>query len=164
MKSPPAAHPLRVLISALCIVSSILSARGQDTQPAAVEQTKAAITKSLNDFLTFNSDAAQHDRFWADDLVYTSSAGLVKTKAEIMKGFADATNPGAAKAESRSTYSAEDVLVRVYGDTAALTFRLVAKNVDGTVATYRNSGTLLHRQGKWQVVTWQATKEPAPAK
>ena len=29
----------------------------------------------------------------------------------------------------------------------------------------RNSGTLLHRHGKWQVITWQATKEPAaPAK
>ena len=82
----------------------------------------------------------------------------------IIKGFADAAKPDAPKAEPRAAYSAEDVLVRLYGETAALTFRLVARNADGTVATFRNSGTLLHRNGKWQVITWQATKEPAPAK
>ena len=84
--------------------------------------------------------------------------------AKAMKAFADAAKSGAPKPEPRAAYSAEDVLVRLYGDTAALTFRLVARNADGTVATYRNSGTLLHRAGKWQVDTWQATKEPAETK
>lgn len=158
----------RSLAAAFCILASASFVHAQETKSASAsptpEQTKAAITKSLNDFLTFNSDAAQHDRFWAEDLVYTSSAGLVKTKPEIMKGFADAAKPGAPKSEARATYSAEDVLVRAYGSTAALTFRLVARNADGTVATYRNSGAFLHRNGKWQAVTWQATKEPAPAK
>ena len=62
------------------------------------------------------------------------------------------------------TYSAEDIVVRPYGSTAALTFRLVAHNPDGTVQYYRNSGTLLLRDGRWQVVTWQATKVPPPEK
>ena len=70
-----------------------------------------------------------------------------------------APKPGPA-----ATYSAEDVLVRLYGETAALTFRLVAHNADGTKSTFRNSGTLLHRKGQWQVITWQATKEPAVTK
>ena len=155
---------LRALLSALGLLSAML-VYGQDSKAATTEQTKAEITKLLNDFLTYNSDPAQHDRFWADDLVYTASAGTVKTKADIMKSFADAAKSGATKpAEPGAAYSAEDVLIRVYGDTAALTFRLVARNPDGTRATFRNSGTLLHRNGRWQVITWQATKEPAATK
>ena len=148
----------------LGLVAAPLVTAASESASATAEQTKAAITKSLNDFLTFNADPAQHDRWWAEDLVYTTSAGLVKTKPMIMQAFADAAKPGAPKAEPRASYSAEDVLVRLYGEMAALTFRLVAHNADGTLATFRNSGTLLHRNGKWQVITWQATKEPAAAK
>ena len=164
MKSPSFVRSLRGLAVALCLLSSASLLPAQPPKANAAESTKAAITKALNDFLTFNSDPAQHERWWADDLVYTTSAGLVKNKPMIMQAFADGAKPGAAKPEPRAAYSAEDVLVRLYGDTAALTFRLVAHNADGTVATFRNSGTLLHRNGTWQVITWQATKEPAPAK
>ena len=167
MKFPQPFHALRALPGALCLLSFAILGHAQESKPApsTPEQTKAAITKLLNDFLTFNSDPAQHDRFWADDLVYTSSAGLVKTKPDIMKGFADAAKAApTAPAVPPSAYSAEDVLVRLYGDAAALTFRLVARSADGSVATFRNSGTLLHRNGKWQGVTWQATKEPAAVK
>ena len=114
----------------------------------------------LHDFLTNNADPARHDRFWADDLVYTSSVAAVRTKADILKGFAAAPAPEAgAKPEAHPIYSAEDVLVRPYGTTAALTFRLVARNPDGQVLSYRNSGTFLFRDGQWRAVTWQATKE-----
>ena len=164
MSSPLPGRLLHLLASALAVFSLTLSLRAADPTSGAVDEAKAAITKSLNDFLTFNTEPAQHDRWWAEDLVYTTSAGLVKTKPMIMQAFVDAAKPGAPKAEPRAHYSAEDVLVRIYGDTAALTFRLVARNADGTVATFRNSGTLLRRSGKWQVITWQATKEPTPAK
>ena len=88
----------------------------------------------------------------------------MRTKAEIMKNFdEDKTGPVKAK-EPAATYSAEDIVVRPYGSTAALTFRLVAHNPDGTTNYYRNSGTLLQRNGRWQVVTWQATKVPPPEK
>lgn len=162
MKTPSFRHRFCVLLSALSIVC--LGYGQGASSPPSPEKTKAAITKSLNDFLTFNSDPAQHDRWWADDLVYTTSGGLVKTKAMIMKTFADAEKSSAPKAEPRASYSAEDVLVRLYSDTAALTFRLVARNSDGSRATYRNSGTLVKRSGKWQAVTWQATKEPTDGK
>ena len=166
MKIPRAVRFVLALLGALCLAGAI-SAHAEEKRPAAPApgQTQAEITKLLNDFLTFNSDAAQHDRFWADDLVYTSSAGLVKTKPDIMKSFSDAAKTAPTKpAAPGPAYSAEDVLVRVYAGTAALTFRLVARNPDGTVATFRNSGTLLHRNGRWQVITWQATKEPPATK
>ncbi len=144
--------------------------------------TQAAITALLQEFLAKNSERAQHDRFWADDLVYTTSGATVKTKAEIMKSFdADKTAPakplpadakqsagqrpaGQQAGTVQPTYAAEDIVVRPYGSTAALTFRLVAHNPDGTVQYYRNSETLLLRDGRWQVVTWQATKVPPPEK
>jgi enamine deaminase RidA (YjgF/YER057c/UK114 family) len=118
----------------------------------------AEITASLNEFLAQNADPAQHDRFWADDLVYTSSAAKVQGKADIMKSMRESTAKSAS--EPRAVYSAENIVVRPYDGFAALNFRLVAKNPDGTTNYYRNSGTLVRRAGRWQVVTWQATREP----
>jgi hypothetical protein len=117
--------------------------------------TQEAVTRLLHDFLTHNDDPAQHDRFWAADLVYTGSKGVVRSKAEIMKMVAASPSD---PAEPKETYTAEDILVRPYGTTAALTFRLVRHTADGKVEYFRNSGTLLLRGGQWQVVTWQATR------
>jgi phage I-like protein len=105
----------------------------------------------------------QHESFWAEDLIYTSAAAIVRTKAEILATMrAAAAKPAAAHPAAH--YAAEDVVVRVYGEFAALTFRLVAQNPDGSVDTYRNSGAFVRRDGRWQAVTWQATKLPAAGK
>jgi quercetin dioxygenase-like cupin family protein len=133
------------------------------------ERTRTEITALLTSFLSpeQNPTRAAHERFWADDLVYTSSAGKVTTKAEILKSF-DETPPEdpAEPSEPMLIFSAEDIFVRTYGErgeVAALTFRLVARTADGATQTFRNSGTFLHRDGRWQAVTWQATLEPSAA-
>ena len=55
----------------------------------------------------------------------------------------------------------------VIRDAAVVAFRLVSTSSekDGTkkVTNYLNSGTFLKRDGKWQVVNWQATAMPKPA-
>jgi len=80
-------------------------------------------------------------------------------KADIMKSFADPPKAESDKpAEPGPVFTAEDVLVRPYGDMAALTFRLVEHDPDGKVSHFRNSGTFLWRNGKWQAITWQATR------
>jgi len=119
----------------------------------------AEITASLNEFLAQNADPAQHDRFWADDLVYTSSAAKVQGKADIMKSMRESA-AAPKPAQPAPAYGAENIVVRPYDGFAALNFRLVAKNPDGATNYYRNSGTLVRRAGRWQVVTWQATREP----
>lgn len=133
-----------------------------DDAPAG--DARSGITALLTGFLAQNNDPAQHERFWADDLVYTSSAGKVITKADIMKdvhaGAAAAKANAGKPAPPGETYAAEDVLVRPYGEMAALTFRLVGHNPDGQTDYYRNSGTFVRRDGRWQAVTWQATKVP----
>jgi ketosteroid isomerase-like protein len=122
------------------------------------------LSEMVQFFLANANEESAHARFWADDLVYTSSAGLRFGKAEIMSGFDDsATADIAASDESAITYSGEDIDVRVYGNTAVVAFRLVGTPTDGSaVLGYFNTGTFLKRDGDWQVVAWQATRIPPP--
>lgn len=131
---------------------------GAQTAPDAAE-----LTKLLNEFLAGASrnDAAVHDRFWADDVIYTGSAGRRRGKAEIMHDVraAPAPKPG----DPTTVFTAEDIRIQQYGNTAIVAFRLVAttvKDAKTDVLNYLNSGTFVKRQGKWQVVNWQSTRMP----
>lgn len=160
-----ALRPVRrfLLLFALPSLLATTAALGGPAKPADAEHTRTEITTLLTTFLTpaVNNTAAGHERFWADDLVYTSSNGSVKSKADILKSFAEAPKPAPGKqAEPGPVFTAEDILVRPYGDMAALTFRLVEHDPDGKISHFRNSGTFLLRHGKWQAITWQATREP----
>ena len=127
----------------------------------------AELTKLLKDFLAGASrnDAAMHDRFWADDLIYTSSAGRRMGKADIMR---DVSSSRPAKAGAAATvYSAEDIRIQQYGNTAIVAFRLIgtAERAGKTETNnYLNTGTFLKRGGKWQAVSWQSTKMPSGQK
>jgi len=132
---------------------------------AATPPDAAELTKLLNDFLAGASrdDAAMHDRFWAEDLIYTGSSGRRIGKADILSDVrsAKAPQPGTPT----TTYTAEDIRIQQYGNTAVVAFRLVGtteKDGKTAVAKYLNSGTFLERNGKWQVVNWQATRLPRP--
>lgn len=116
------------------------------------------ITAMLHEFLSAADEESAHRFFWADDLVYTSSDGTRFGKAEIMAGFGE----GESVEESLAvTYSGVDVDVRVFGNTAVVTFKLVGVPADGSKQLeYFNTGTFLKRDGTWQVVAWQATKIP----
>src|SRR5262249_22777741 len=120
-----ALRQFHLLVALACLLAAI-AAHGANS---SAERTRAEITAMLNSFLTppAKNTAAGHERFWADDLVYTSSTGKVMSKADILKSIAEDAKAGAGKtAEPGPVFTAEDVLVRPYGDMAALTFRLVA--------------------------------------
>jgi hypothetical protein len=124
------------------------------------------LTALLKEFLAGAAvnDTLAHDRFWADDLVYTGSSGRRVGKADIMKDVRSAPPP--QPGDPKVAYGAEDVRVQQFGGTAVVTFRLVATTVHGDttdVAEFLNSGTFLKRDGRWQVVSWQATRVPKPA-
>ncbi len=131
-------------------------------------QTKAAedVTTLLREFIAGagSGERALFDKFFADDVIYTRASGVVITKADIM---ANLGKPVSAS-EGKSSYSAEDITVHEYGDTVIVAFRLLGRtdHGDGNVETirYRNTGTFLRRNGKWQAVAWQATKISEPAK
>jgi uncharacterized protein (TIGR02246 family) len=145
----------------LLLAVAVLAAGAQAQSP---EQELRAL---LDEFLAgAATDAAVHQRFWAEDLVYTSAAGQVRSKPDIMKAMraAPAPQPG----DPKVSYSAEDVSVRFHGDgnnIAVVNFRLVGrteKNGAVETARYRNTGMFLKRDGRWQVVAWQATRIADP--
>ena len=164
MQKIPRAVAMVLLMSALaCPMCSAQAAPGAPNGPTTIMKTRGAVEVEalLREFLAKVNEPAMHDRFWADDLIYVGAGGAVKSKQDIMKSMdAEAAKAKAdpSKKDDGGSYDAEDVKVRQYGDVCVLNFRLVA-NSDGKTAYYRNSGTFVERNGKWQAVSWQATKE-----
>jgi len=104
-----------------------------------------------------NNDIEMHDRFWAEDLVYTGSNGQRRGKPETMAGLA-AASP--ADVDELPTYRGEDVDIRVFDDLAVVTFRLIAEMPDDSTGEYFNTGVFQRRDGQWKAFTWQATRIP----
>jgi len=145
----------RFLLSWTSLLLTLAIAKAQ-AAPDAPE-----LTKLLKDFLSGagRNDLAMHDRFWADDLIYTGSAGRRIGKADIMREVKGEAHPKAG--EEEAVYTAEDIRIQQYGDTAIVAFRLVATDKAAAKKNYLNSGTFLKRNGEWRVVNWQATTTPA---
>ena len=128
---------------------------GAQEAPAAPE-----LTAMVKEFLAgvSRNDPAVHERFWADDLIYTRAAGERVGKAEIVTSARSAVPP--KPGDAATSYGAEDIRVQQYGDTAVVAFRLLART--GSDATrFLNTGTFVKRGGRWQAVAWQATRIPA---
>src|ERR1043165_2181421 len=137
---------MRRLLTILVLL--LAPAFAQSKAPAEAE-----LRKLLTDFLAAASrtppsaaDKQVFDRFFAHDVIYTRSAGVAITKADIMKSF-DEPPP---KDPRQGVYTAEDVTIRQYGSTAIVAFKLVQKMDDGETNTFRNTGTYLKRNGNWQ--------------
>jgi ketosteroid isomerase-like protein len=149
----------RILSAAILLLALSFGLRAQ-TAPDAAE-----LTGLLREFLAGASrnDAAMHERFWAADLIYTGSSGRRVGKADIMRDVRSA--PAPKPGDPMTAYAAEEIRIQQYGETAVVAFRLVATSVSGgetRVASYLNTGTLRKREGRWQVVSWQATRMPRP--
>jgi len=150
----------RVVMIAVALGS--VAATVMRTQTSGTQE----VTALLREFIAGagSGDRAIFDKFFADDVIYTRATGVVITKASIMESLG---KPSPAS-EGKSSYSAEDITVHDYGDTAIVAFRLEGRteHADGKLETahYRNTGTFLKREGRWQVVAWQATKISEAAK
>ncbi len=147
----------RILSVTILVFNFFTILHGQ-TAPEATD-----LTKLLNEFLAGASrnDAAVHDRFWAEDVIYTGSGGRRRGKTDIMRDVRSA--PAPKPGDPTTTFTAEDVRIQQYGNTAIVAFRLVGTTVRGAnteVMNYLNSGTFVKRNTKWQVVNWQSTRVP----
>lgn len=131
---------------------------GCNNKQSTSTSDEEVLTALLNEFLEGASvnDAEMHDRFWAEDLIYTDSSGSRITKQEIMSGMDTSAEPDDREIPE---YGAENVQIRVYDDAAVVAFRLTAKTEDERME-YFNTGTFLKRDGEWRAVAWQATRIP----
>ncbi|MUP44448.1 nuclear transport factor 2 family protein [Gramella sp. BOM4] len=121
------------------------------------EKAEMELLELLEDFLegAGKNDAKMHDRFWAEDLIYTSSSGERFGKKQLMEGVKNADEDF----ENSMVWTAEDVQIRVYGEMAVITFRLLGIPRDGLQQQqFLNSGTFVNKDGKWKAVNWQATR------
>jgi hypothetical protein len=159
---------LFALAALLPAISSGLLAQSNVTpaphSSVAVNAKDTAVTQELTQMVrAFLADVPKGDRkvfdnFFADDVIYTRSAGVTVDKAEILKNI-----DVRAANQPQATFEADGFTVHPYGDTAVVNFRLVMHDVsngDPVTVYFRNTGTFLKRNGKWQVVAWQATRVP----
>ena len=154
-------HLPRIAIFALLLTVCSLGVAAQQanytySDEKAVTQT---LTKMLQDFLAAvpRGDKQVFDSFFADDVIYTRSGGVTVGKADIMKNI-----DTRAATEPNATYEADDITVHPYGDMAVVNFHMVQHTDKGT-NQFRNTGTFLKRDGRWQVVAWQSTRVPEGA-
>jgi hypothetical protein len=130
----------------------------------STETAEAELEQLLDEFLQGASvnNAEMHDRFWADDLIYTSSAGERFGKDNIMAGFGNENEENSSD-EPSPQYGYEDLQIMVFDDTAVVAFQLVGTVGEGDsreVMTYYNTGTFMNRDNQWLAVAWQATRIP----
>ena len=149
---------MKRILSVTILVFTFVTVLHAQTAPEATD-----LTKLLNGFLAGASrnDAAAHDRFWAEDVIYTGSGGRRRGKTDIMRDVRSA--PAPKPGDPTTTFTAEDVRIQQYENTAIVAFRLVGTTVGGAnteVMNYLNSGTFVKRNNQWQVVNWQSTRVP----
>jgi len=152
-------------VAALVPMMALAQSNAQAQKPNAGPQdaTTQQVTQLVRDFLANvpKNDPKVFQEFFADDVIYTRAVGVTVAKADILKNIdVRATN------EPQATFDADDFTVHPYGEMAVVNFRLIAHNVENgkpTTVFYRNSGTFLKRNGKWQAVAWQATRVPEAA-
>jgi len=141
------------------IVTLFLSASAAAQQDAAPDDA-GELRRLLTYFLdgASRNDIAVHQRFWADELVYTRSAGVRTDKAGILADLRKGPDPS----EPPTMYTAEDVRIQLYGDTAIVAFRLVGQvgGENPETLNFLNTGTFLKRNGEWRAIAWQATRMP----
>ncbi|MBV8543477.1 MAG: nuclear transport factor 2 family protein [Acidobacteria bacterium] len=94
------------------------------------------------------ADAAALDRLYAEDFIGIGPSGTVRTKPQVIADFTS----GSLRFQSITT---DDVLWRVYGDTAVETGRSTMDGQDKGKAVPRDNRftrVWVKRQGRWQLV------------
>src|SRR5215813_1078637 len=127
-------------------------AAGASTAPTSAEDKIKKLEEARNQAI-LHGDAAALDRMTSDDYSFITLRGEMRTKSEILKGFAS----GSFHYESREI---SDLKVRVYGETAVVTGRSVQKGMENGKdysGDYRFTRVYVKQKGRWVTVALQTT-------
>lgn len=100
------------------------------------------------------SDWTRYSELMADDLVHIHATGRIENKTQVLEGM---------RKSPRATYRGGEIRVRVYGDTAVMVGSQF--NKVGTQPPTESAVTQVwvRRAGKWQQVSFQASRKAPPA-
>ena len=143
---------LSIIAPADCAVAQAsqtdLSPKPQITVEREIESLEEARNQAV-----LHGDVAALDRMTSDDYTFITLRGELRTKSDILKGFAS----GSFHYESRQI---SDLKVRVYGDTAIITGRSVQKGMENGKdysGDYRFTRVYVKEKGHWVTVALQTT-------
>jgi len=118
----------------------------------AEQEVRGVLKEMIHADMT--GDAAALDRIFTDDFTITRDNGVVRSRAETLQGVKD----GSTKFE---TFDASDILVRVYGETAVVTFHEALKGKRSGkdfAGEFREVRVFVKLGGKWRAVLAQRTR------
>ena len=154
---------MRLLIASVLILLMIAFASGQTTNEKFAEESKQTqeLKRLEDEWLNayLRDDKATFDRIVADDFTGTDESAVMRNKAQE-KELLQAPPPGGIKVSLNN----EDVRVRMYGETAVVTGRIVQKTERAGQESFgfqsRFTDTFVRRQGRWQVVARHYSRIP----
>jgi ketosteroid isomerase-like protein len=129
------------------------SAAPKAPHASAVEEV-LALERARNEAIQ-KGDAAALAAMTSDDYTFITIRGELRTKSEIVKGFAT----GSFKYDWRQI---SDLKVRIYGDTAIVTGRASQKGVENQrdySGAYKFTRVYVRQKGNWKTVALQTTLE-----
>ena len=147
-----------ILLIALLMMTATPFVFGQtksrkENTDSGTEQELLKKNKEYDEALV-QEDVSALERIFADEFVYTSTAGELINMGQQL----EAIKSGDLKIEYGKS---DEVRVRVYGNTAVMTGRFIAKGeYKGKVfeAPERYTAVWVMRQGRWQLVAEQGTR------
>lgn len=147
-------------IFAYILALSLATAAAQEpvgTSAGTTEQAEFMRLEKLWNEAHLRGDAKTLDSLWAEDLIITVPKMPVMNKQQTLGVWRTGRI-------SFKRYETSDVQIRVYGDAAVITGRLLrAREVSGQQMQddWRFTKLYVRKSGQWKVVTWHAS-ESAP--
>ena len=147
------------MILILGIIAHADHAAAQTSQTDVSPKPQTAVKREILNLEEARNQAVLHgdvtalDRMTSDDYTFITLRGELRTKSDILKGFAS----GSFHYESRQI---SDLNVRVYGDTAIVTGRSVQKGMENGKdysGDYRFTRVYVNEKGRWLTVALQTT-------
>src|SRR5262249_11353085 len=147
----------RILPIATLAITALSLALGQTNadkakDSAAEQEVKQTHKERLQALV--DGDITKLDKIVGNDLIYISPVGKVQTKAEIVSDL----KSGALKV---SSIEQGDPNVRIFGQTAVVTYLTTSKFVDNGREynnQIRSTSVYVKRNGQWQLVSQQMTR------
>jgi ketosteroid isomerase-like protein len=142
-----------LLFLAFSLVPVVAQER-KDTSTNAADQVELQRLEKVWNQAHLRGDTAVLDDLWADELVVTVPRMQVMNKAQSLAIW----RTGRMKFQR---YETSDTAFRIFGDAAVVTGRLVRERTFGDKSIHedwRFTKVYVRRQGKWRVVSWQASE------